>query len=237
MKTQVRIGSSRALELQSVVLVYSDGSGSFATFHDVARVEGKAPYLRPGRALTTTFLQGLAEGLGVQMSVEILPDNVLARTPEMMVWWIAAARRVMFFGGGSSEAEKLNGHIYPHPALVFKVAGKEMFVRALAENRRPRAETPLMTAPYWNCGSDGRVCLGTARVPDRVGVEWMDQWLTGFFNSQFTHPGGAVHLTQRPGGFVGLWTSLADTEGLFPGEYLTDARQTLRQFVEASDEH
>ncbi len=237
MKSQVRIGSSRELALQSAVLVYSDGAGSFATLHDVERPEGKAPYLLPGKALTTAFLKCLAEGLGVQMPTEILPDNVLARTPETMVWWTAAARRVMFFGGGSPEAEQLNGHVYPHPALVFKAEGKELLVRALAENRRPTAVTQLMVAPYWNCGSEGRVCLGTARVPDRASVDLLDQWLAGFFSSQFTHPGGAVRLTTHPGGFIGLWTSLAGAKRPFPTNYLTDAHQALKQFVEAGNEH
>jgi PRTRC genetic system protein B len=227
-RAQVRIGSSRELTLQSAILVYSDGSGSFATLHEVVKEDGSAPYLRPGRSLTTAFLQGLAEGLGVRMPVEILPENVLARTPGMIMWWTPAARRVMFFGGGSPEAERLNGHVYPNPALVFKIEGRELFVRALAENRRPTAVTPLMTAPYWNCGSDGRVCLGSSRVPDEVSVDLIGEWQTGFFTSAFTHAGGAVRLTKHPGGFAGLWSSLADSDGRFPVEYLTDARQTRR---------
>ena len=236
LKTQVRIGSSRELVIQSAVLVYSDGSGSFATLHDVAREEGKAPYLRPGRALTTEFLRCLAEGLGVRTPTEILPENILARTPEMMVWWTARSRRVMFFGGGSPEADRLNGHVYPHPPLVFKIEGTELFVRALREDRRPGAESWLMMAPYWNCGTDGRVCLGTARVPKRASVDLIAQWEGGFFNSQFTHPGGAVRLTSHPGGFAGLWTSLAGSEGPFPLECLAEARQTLKQFVERGEE-
>lgn len=237
MRAQVRIGSSRELTLQSAVLVYSDGSGSFATLHEITKEEGRAPYLRPGQALTTTFLQSLAEGLGVRTPVEILPENVLARTAEVMMWWVQAARRVMFFGGGSAEAEQLNGRVYPHPPLVFKIQGRELFVRALTEDQRPSGRTPLMTAPYWNCGSDGRVCLGSSRVPDEVSAELIDQWQAGFFKSAFTHPGGGVRLTKHPGGFTGLWSSLADSREPFPVEYLTDARQTLSQFVEAGEEN
>jgi hypothetical protein len=55
-RAQIRIGSSRELTLQSAVLVYSDGSGSFATLHEIAKEEGRPPYLRAGQALTTTFL-------------------------------------------------------------------------------------------------------------------------------------------------------------------------------------
>jgi hypothetical protein len=30
----------------------------------------------------------------------------------------------MFFGGVDEEARKLNGLLFPHPALIFKVAGR-----------------------------------------------------------------------------------------------------------------
>jgi hypothetical protein len=66
-------------------------------------------------------------------------------------------------------------------------------------------------------------------------VDLINQWQAGFFNSSFTHPGGAVRLTKHAGGFVGLWSSLVDSGKPFPVEYLTDARQTLKQFVEAAD--
>ena len=45
------------------------------------------------------------------MAPEILPENVLARTPDMVVWWSRAQRRVMFFGGGSEEARKLRSQV------------------------------------------------------------------------------------------------------------------------------
>jgi hypothetical protein len=38
---------------------------------------------------------------------------------------------------------------------VFAFAGKGLYVRALAENKRPSAETPLKNAPYWNTDGVG----------------------------------------------------------------------------------
>jgi hypothetical protein len=47
----------------------------------------------------------------------------------------------MFFGVADQDAKKLNGRVFPHPALVFKVHGRELFVRALEKSVRPEAGT------------------------------------------------------------------------------------------------
>jgi hypothetical protein len=70
------------------------------------------------------------------------------------------------------------------------------------------------------------------RIPDETSVESIAGWQAGFFRSQFTHPNGAVRLTTHPGGFISLWKSLKNSQLPFPIEFLTDAKETLRQFVE-----
>ena len=70
--------------------------------------------------------------------------------------------------------------------------------------------------------------------------------LPGFFHSFysavgrrilsiFTHAAGAVRLTCHPGGFIGLWRSLVGKKR-FPVQYLTDAGETLQDFVARGDE-
>jgi len=56
------------------------------------------------------------------------------------------------------------------------------------------------------------------------------------FASEFTHPSGAVHLTAYPGGFLGLWSSLAGRDRRFPVKFLADANQTLQEFVQKRGE-
>ena len=144
-------------------------------------------------------------------------------------------RRLMFFGDGDQEAKKLSGKVYPHPALVFMIQGRELFVRALAEQRRPKADTRLKNAPYWNTDLHGRVCLGSMRVPEEVGVGSLSGWENAYFASEFTHPSGAVQLTTHPGGFLSLWSSLAGRRR-FPMQFLADSNQTLREFVQGAEE-
>ena len=226
----VEIGQSYNFELRHAVLVYGDQHRAFATLHEVATQEEGTPLLGPARPLTLAFLRVLAQGLGSQVAPEILPANVLARTPEMLVWWNQAARLPMFFGAADEEAQNLNGGIFPHPPLVFKVRDGELFVRALERNVRPEGTTQLMNAPYWNVGGDARVCLGTARAPKDASVASIPAWQAAFHRSSFTHALGAVRLTTHPGGFVGLWRSLAGKKR-FPARYLTEARETLWDFV------
>jgi PRTRC genetic system protein B len=236
-EAQIRVGASRDFKLKHAVLIYGDGNAAFATLHDVVAQKEGAPYLGPGQSLTTAFLRFLAQGLGARGVPEILPENILARAPDMVVWWSRAQRRMMFFGGGSEEGHRLNGRMYSHPALVFKISGQELFVRALEGNIRPAATTPLKTAPYWNTDGKGLVCQGSMRVPDEVNVDSIAGWEDAYFSSEFTHASGAARLTSHPGGFFGLWSSLQGRPGAFPTEFLTDANQTLREFIEGDEEH
>jgi PRTRC genetic system protein B len=231
MKAHVEIGKACQLHLKHAVLVYRSPHRAFATLHEITQPKDGAPLLGPARPISLAFLRRLAEGLGSQVGAEILPVNVLVRTPEILVWWSPASRRIMFFGEADQEARKLNGKFFPRPPLVFKVRGRELYVRALEKNVRPEAGTRLKTAPYWNVsGEDGRVCLGTVRAPEDVSIASIGAWQSAFHNSEFTHALGAVRLTSHSGGFVGLWQKLAGKRR-FPTRYLVEAKETLAEFV------
>src|SRR5216684_9112183 len=231
MNVHLRVGDNRIFSLKQAVLLYQEGSRTFATLHEVKCRQNEAPYLCAGQSVTTGFLETLAKGLGSSMAAEVLPEHVLARTPEVIAWWSRAQPRLMFFGDGNPEAKKLNGRMYPHPSLVFMIHGRELFVRALAEDCRPTADTRLQNAPYWNTDAHGRVCLGSMRVPEEVSVASLSGWEQAYFASEFTHPSGAARLTTHPSGFLGLWSSLERKHRKFPVRFLADSKQTLLEFV------
>jgi len=85
----IRTEHDSVLALQQAVLIYRGAQGSaFATVHDTkASPDGGAPYLDAGQTLTIDFLTQLAKGLGRTTQCEILPPNVLAYTPDLLVWW------------------------------------------------------------------------------------------------------------------------------------------------------
>jgi PRTRC genetic system protein B len=155
MDVHVRLGDNRIFMLKQAVLLYQEGSIAFATLHEVKHRPNEAPYLCAGQSVTAGFLETLAKGLGASMAAEVLPEYVLARTPELIAWWSPAQARLMFFGDGDPKTRNLGGKMYPHPALVLMIRRRELFVRALAENRRPKADTRLRNAPYWNTDAPG----------------------------------------------------------------------------------
>ena len=138
----------------------------------------------------------------------------------------------MFFAAHEKDAYGLNGHRFFQPPLVWKVSGTDLWVRALQENRRPAAHTPLMIAPYWNVdGETGWICQGSMRSPEGPSVSAIPAWEQAFFQSEFTHHTGTKRLTTHPEGFLGLWRSLAGVRRKFPLKYLAPAHDTLQEFI------
>ena len=231
MQAYVAIGANSEFKLSEAVLIYrAGGGGAFASLHRIKQADDGVPYLAPGEPLTTAFVRTLAQGLGAQVKPEMFSENILARTPDLLVWWSRPQRRVMFFGGTDEEARKISGLVFPHPALIFKLLGKDLFVRAIATSSRPGPGTPLKTAPYWNTDARGLVCAGSMRVPESSDIVSIPGWEGAYFQSEFTHAAGAVRLTSHPEGFIGLWRRLVGRKR-FPVQYLPDAGETLQEFI------
>ena len=236
MNVDIQIGLNYRNQLRHALLIYGGNSGNhngaaFVTLHDVLGQD--TPTLGPAQPLSSKFLAALSRDLRQNAGVEILPESVLAYTPELFAWWTPAGTRPMFFGSPDGKMAKSNGLSFPQPALVFVVNGHTLSVRALKTNQRPSANTKLYVAPYWNVGDSGGICLGSARIPTSPSIGAIPQWECAFFESEFTHPNGAQRLTTHKGGFAGLWESLTGKDR-FPSRYLVEANQALTAFIEAS---
>jgi PRTRC genetic system protein B len=233
MNVDLHIGQNFRYHLQQALLIYA-GNGdtrgrSFVTLHDV-QGESK-PTLGPAQRLSTAFLTSLAKNLHRNVSVEIMSENVLARTNDMFMWWTPAQMRPMFFGSPDGKMATLNGLSFPQPPLVFLSDEHTLSVRAVKRSQRPTANTKLYVAPYWNVYEDGSICLGLTPIPTSPSISTIPQWKRAFFESEFTHPNGAQRVTTHKGGFAGLWEALASKDQ-FPTRYLVDAKQTLAAFIE-----
>jgi PRTRC genetic system protein B len=223
MRFSIDVGSELELKLYQAVLLYRNDHGNrhMATVHGVVQNETDGtPLLGSGQLLSTAALRELTKQLGTNCPAEFLPEHVVARTPELIAWWTPAAVRPMFFRAGS-ELAGISGKLFPHPALLFVVWAGVLFVRALPNNHRPDPDTSLAAAPYWNIDSNGAVCAGTMRIPKSVTVASISAWQQAFFQSEFTHPGGAGRLTTRKGGTAALWKGLSDKK-VFPRSALIE---------------
>src|SRR5271166_1447288 len=140
MRFSIDVGSELELKLYQAVLLYKNGHGNryMATIHSVVQQEADgSPVLGAGHLLSTTSLRELARQMGTGCPVEFLPDQVVARTPDLLAWWTPPAVRPMFFRPGS-ELEAISGKRFPHPALLFVVRNSVLYVRALSSSRAQR---------------------------------------------------------------------------------------------------
>src|SRR5580658_5512706 len=230
MKVEVSIGEMHRFELRDALLIYRESRRSFITLHEVTAQKQGPPLLGPAQPLTTAFVEDLAESLSGGAAAEVLPESVLAKTDRMIAWWTPRRVHRMFFENSEGKARQLNGKLFPQPPLVWKVAHGELKIRALYENKRPRAQTTLAVAPFWNLSDDGGVCLGSMRCPENTSVASIWAWEQGFYESAFTHA-NVGRLTRFEGGFEGLWELLKGKRRRFPTEALIQLPQTLEQFV------
>ena len=237
MQTQIAIGSNRSFSLHEALLIYrcNVAGEAFVTLHRVEHATAGAralpPTLGPAETLTHSFIEELVRSVGGSSGVEILPGNVLARTPQLLAWWVPEQIRQMFFDHAQGVLAEVSGKRCPQPALVMRVDPQGLAIRALSRSDRPQANTPLKFAPYWNTYQSGEVCLGSMRAPKDASVASIEVWERSFYESAFTHPSDRVRLTKHPDASEGLWRELAGKRGRFPVKYLVDAKQTLAQFL------
>ena len=231
MKVEIAIGEMHRFELRDALLIYRENRRSFITWHRVTAQKQGPPVLGPAQPLTTAFVEELAESLSGGATAEILPENILAKTDRMIAWWTPRRVRRMFFENSEGKAQILNGKNFPQPPLVWRVAQGELKIRALRENSRPKADTTLAVAPFWNLSDDGGVCLGSMRCPGSASVGSIDAWERGFYESAFTHA-NVGRLTRHEGGHDALWAKLVGTRRPFPSDALIRLPQTLAQFIQ-----
>lgn len=216
--------------------------GSFATVHEIGhRKEG--PVILPGTLATK---DGLAEALRALLPPEsrgtgLIPATLLASGVGYMVWWIPPSIRQLWF-----KAEELGGEktaVMPLPGLVMATTPSQWMVFAVKGKSRPKPETKLYQAPFFNVWAGGKICTGTARVPDEGSRHKPEKWETAFFESYFTHPN--IHHSNRlvKGGAYDFWRDMLDGKyAKFPESMLVDAKLTLDRMYtqsvigDASDE-
>lgn len=235
----VHLGADTPFVLGHALLIYRSSGGfvgprdrqqAYVTVHEVEHPRSGPPVLAAGRPADTAFLRALATSMETAVPPEVLPEHVLCRTTDIVCWWSAGAPRPMHFRERTKLAP-LTGRVIPQPALVWKLQGRALYVRALEASARPEAKTPLHIAPYWNTDHDGRVCLGDMKRPEFIDVANLRAWEEGFFGSLFTGQNNlGKRYTKANDGIVGVWRR-AGRRNRFPTDTLEPAKETLQEFL------
>jgi PRTRC genetic system protein B len=162
----------------------------------------------------------------------ILPPNILHINPVedkgTLVWYTKAQKRQLYF----AENLGLEGGTANVPPMVWKASRNRLSVFAVSTNRRPKENTPLYHAPFFNVYDDGNVCIGTVSIDfenSASAEEFMTAWETYFFNSYFTHLlGSRNHIV---GNCMALWKSLIGTDEPFPKNILRKNYRKLKNLL------
>jgi len=178
--------------LAHALLVYQSAGDqrAYVTKHPVALDNGR-PVVRPGRPLTEGDYKELIGGLKPKdrPAIEWQDPSILARGMGRMIWWTAPKHRAMFFKASSIANGTFDGNaICPNPGLVFMSTEDALYVYAFRGAGAPTRETALAQAPFFNVWSQGKVCVGSARVPSDEQKNDPSAWERFFFGSLFTHP-------------------------------------------------
>ncbi|MFN3652589.1 MAG: PRTRC system protein B [Armatimonadota bacterium] len=240
------LSAQETMQLQRAILIYqSSSSGALATVHEVSKGR-RGSEIGPGRLLTRDVLESLARDLNqAPKTREVLSERILCADGSRMAWWLPSGRRPIFFRTRDPKWDRaMSGKVALHPPLLFIASPGQLAIHALAENRRPNADTPLFVAPYYNLYDHGGMCLGNVRLPGALSVDDLQAWEDGFFQTNFTHsnyPQG--QLTRHPQGHNGLWRELTSPRRWatfirgrsprFPAQWLTPLKQTIVQRINA----
>lgn len=185
--------------LSKAVCIYADGAADKLAMVHAAGVDGR---LGPGQPIDPIDLAKsiyrLQRGEMLDRLV-LVGENVLAENRDAVLWWRPASVEKMWFKTADPvpALTAMNGQPVPQPALVFKAHKRtpELSVWALAENKRPTADTPLYHAPYMNLSPSPHVCLGNMSVK-KITVDknaTPAQWEAVFFDSNFSHTPPHLH--------------------------------------------
>lgn len=231
---EVAIGRRSVVKLSKAILLYEHEhrqGDAFATVHEVTGVEAAQPALAPGRLMSAEGLREIHGALYRVQRLTVLPQHVLAATPERLAWFEPARSRVMFFSAQDAYLNALSGQSFPQPPLLFIAGERSLRVFALAEDKRPAGAETIYTAPYYNTSSAG-VCLGSMPLPTTLNPDETADYADAFFHSAFTH-GSSERLLTDWGGSHGEFWNYAQQQGQFPVQHLVTQECTVEDAINA----
>ncbi|WP_350357327.1 PRTRC system protein B [Paraburkholderia fungorum] len=230
----VSSGGDAEVRLVSAILLYEQHNRGvqYGTVHPV-KIEGgkQRPSIGPGRPIDRAALYTALNELAANTAAKaaFLPETVLALSPESITWWHRPTRKRVFF---QCPEIRSAGAVVPHPGLVFHASLTGFRVFAVTEDTRPTPDTLLYEPPYFNTWDWGKICIGSAKVPNRIDVAAIDGWESGFFESAFTHPNAGKQRVDYQDGPFAFWRDMLRGKfRQFPKTSLISMNLTLADLI------
>jgi len=158
----------------------------------------------------------------------IIPENILQfKTDDLfVVWFTPAQTKQLHF----KDTLPVNSDYYPVPPLVWKLTPNNLSVFAVLQ--KPFSDNErLYQAPFLNVGSNGSVCMGSAkyRTTSTKYEKIIQKAEDAFFNSVFTHT-NTDRLVE--GNIVDLLQELQEKKiKAFPSDRLLKAKMSVSNLL------
>jgi len=159
---------------------HGDDRISGATRHTIKDAQmGLGEYISPNEVVAF-FAKNHPQDLTINT------PNLVAENDKHLVWYAQSCTKRMWFRVAGSKPLGLE---VTWPTLLF-VADKISFrlnVYALADDAFPTMDTDVYHAPLMNINGMGNLCLGSAKLPDIISKETMQEIEDTIYDSNFTH--------------------------------------------------
>lgn len=225
------IALDKGATLDTAILLYGNGhgQGGFISIHDVLDHKGQA-ILGAGRLANRQSLLELLRTLaGEDETVELLPENILAKGKGYMVWYAKPKLRPIHFS--SRDLGGQVSKVVPYPGLIFMATENGWHVFAYKKAGRPNLKTRLYQAPLFNVYTSGNICTGSVKLPDHGTDAPTSAWEDAFFLSWFTHPNVREpgKLLKYETGTYGFWKDMLNGKfQKFPNHVLVSLGVTVQ---------
>lgn len=218
-----------SFNLEKVLMIYRSNYETLCTLNKVEKKNDSFEIMQGipinGKMLADVFSE-LKENGKNKNTFEWQNPRILAKGSGQLLWYSPAVSREIFFSCKNKKLMKISGKKFPFPPLLFYARKRTLHVFVLKTSRRPTMETKLWQAPFWNISESGKVCLPLNAREKMYSVE---EWENLFFNSAFSHPGGAGF---KEGTVETIFPGIVKTAGNFPLNLLKESKIQIKSILE-----
>jgi PRTRC genetic system protein B len=120
---------------------------------------------------------------------EWIEDHILINNNNMFVFYTKSFKDRLWIRTGNGNGNRHCALRVPFPALLYKVdrINRSLSVWALDRDKRPTLKSTVYHAPLMNVSCHGRLCQGTAPIPEVLTNDCSEGVIKALFESNFSH--------------------------------------------------